>query len=314
MNRLLPLAAGMLLALACCGCGSGQAEPETQPVAERKIRIVATTGVIADLAKNVGGSRVEVTALMGPGIDPHPYKAAEDDIRLLSDADLILYHGLNLEAKMGDIFVKMARRGKATLAVAVEGIEKRQLRELPGLPGQLDPHVWLDAGLWAQSVQPVVETLTRLDPVHFTEFAANGGRYRQSMVDLHGYCKRELASILKAKRVLVTAHDAFGYFGRAYGVEVVGRHGTRTKAGYGPKDTARLRDLIISRRLKAIFVESSVSQKSIESVVAGCRGRGHQVLIGGTLFSDAMGAPGTPDGNYLGMVRHNVDTIVRALR
>jgi manganese/zinc/iron transport system substrate-binding protein len=304
-----------MAALLLTGCG--QESRADRP--DGTLQVTATTGMVADTARRVGGNRVRVTALMGPGIDPHLYKASEGDIAKLSEADLVLYNGLNLEGKMGEIFTRMASSGKPTVAVS-EGVPQDLLREPTGpaalaIPkGHHDPHIWFDVSLWARTIQPVVAALARLDPEHRSEYESNGEKYRQELDALHGECKTLLATVSREKRVLVTAHDAFGYFGRAYDVEVVGLQGISTASEYGLKDVQRIVGQIADRKIKAVFVESSVPRRSIEAVIAGCKARGHTVELGGTLFSDAMGAEGTPEGTYPGMVRHNVKTIVAALK
>jgi manganese/zinc/iron transport system substrate-binding protein len=300
-----------VLGLLSSGCDSQSAAGGA--VSGRKIRVTTTVGMIADTVKNVGGDRVEVTALMGPGVDPHLYKASQGDIARLSEADVIFYNGLNLEGKMGDIFVKMAGSGKPTYAVAAE-IDPAKLREPPEFQGHYDPHVWFDASLWSETVPAVVEGLSRLDPASKSQFEENARGYQQKLKELHEYCKTEIATIPKAGRVLVTAHDAFGYFGRAYDIEVLGLQGISTVSEFSLQELEQLVSRVASRKIKAVFVESSISKRSIEALVAGCKARGHEVKIGGTLFSDAMGAEGTPAGTYPGMVRHNVDTIVAALK
>jgi manganese/zinc/iron transport system substrate-binding protein len=302
------LAAAGLLAAGVSGCNSVTGGD----LATRKIRVTTTIGMIADAVKNVGGERVEVTALMGPGVDPHLYKASQGDISLLQNADIIFYNGLNLEGKMGDLFVKMSGSGKPTVAVT-EGISESQLREPPEFQGHYDPHVWFDAGMWAETITPIVEHLSKLDPGSKDLYEANGTAYRKKLEELHAYCKKRLAEVPKERRVLVTAHDAFGYYGRAYEVEVVGLQGISTVSEISLSDVKRLVDLISSRKIRAVFVESSVPKRSIEAVVSGCKARGHDVRIGGTLFSDAMGQPGTEEGTYVGMVRHNTEAIVAAL-
>ncbi|MFQ5511201.1 MAG: metal ABC transporter solute-binding protein, Zn/Mn family [Candidatus Krumholzibacteriia bacterium] len=305
--RVAALVAAILL-VAGCG-GSGEQSKSTSG----KMRVTATTGMVAELARRVGGDRVEVENLMGPGVDPHLYKASEGDIGRLAGADLIFYNGLNLEGKMGEIFVKMARRGKPTYAVT-ESVDPERLREPPEFLGHYDPHAWFDISLWSQTIATVVEAMSEADPSASEYFEANGAAYAEELKALHEYCKERIATIPKERRVLVTAHDAFGYFGRAYDIDVVGLQGISTASEYGLKDVKRIIDIITERRLKAVFIESSVPRRSIEAVVAGCRSRGHEVVIGGQLFSDAMGEAGTPEGTYPGMVRHNVETIVGALK
>jgi manganese/zinc/iron transport system substrate-binding protein len=279
----------------------------------RKIRVTTTVGMVADTVRNVGGDRVDVTALMGPGVDPHLYKASQGDIQRLSDADIVFYNGLHLEGKMVEVLEKIGEGGKPTVAVA-EAIDESKLRNPPEFKGQHDPHVWFDASMWAETITPVVEALSKMDASHAAQYQANGEKYRKELAELDAYCRKQLATIPKERRVLVTAHDAFGYFGRAYEIDVVGLQGISTVSEYGIKDIQDRIDLIAKRKVKAVFVESSVPRRSIEAVVAGCKAAGHTVTIGGTLYSDAMGDPGTPDGTYPGMVRHNVDTIVAALK
>jgi manganese/zinc/iron transport system substrate-binding protein len=275
-----------------------------------KIAVTATTGMVADLVKNIGKERVEVTALMGPGVDPHLYKASEGDIAKLSSAQIIFYSGLHLEGRMGDIFVKMARQ-KPTVAVA-ERIPESALLKTPD--GTEDPHVWFDVSLWMKGAEVVRDALSELDPAHKAEYEANAAAYLKELEALHQYAKEQIGSIPAQQRVLVTAHDAFGYFGRAYAIEVMGLQGISTATEYGLADVQKLVDVLVSRKIKAVFVESSVPKRSIEALVQGAGAKGHTVSIGGELFSDAMGADGTPEGTYIGMVRHNVDTIVKALK
>ncbi len=318
IHRTLLLTLGGALAgtaAVLSGCETGNAarsQGSTGDLAGRKIRVTATVGMVADTARRVGGERVEVTQLMGAGVDPHLYKASQGDIARLTEADVILYNGLLLEGKMGDIFVKMAR-SKPTVAVS-EAIDSKLLREPPEFQGHYDPHIWFDVELWSQTIPPVVAALSELDPSNKSLYADNGDKYRAELQELHGWCKEQISSIPERQRILATAHDAFGYFSRAYGIEVVGLQGISTSSEYGVEDIRRMVELITSRGVKAVFVESSVPKRSIEAVVEGCKAQGHPVVIGGELFSDAMGEPGTPAGTYPGMVRHNVETIVQALK
>jgi len=266
--------------------------------------------MVADLVRNVGGERVAVTALMGPGVDPHLFKASEGDIARLQQARIIFYNGLHLEGRMGDILVKMARE-KPTVAVAERIAPERLLVTEDGVE---DPHIWFDVSLWMEAVEVVRDHLTELDLDGRAVYAQNAEAYRAELEELHTYAREQLATIPAERRVLVTAHDAFGYFGRAYDVEVMGLQGVSTAAEYGLADLQLLVDVLVARGIKAVFVESSVPRSSIEALVEGAAARGHTVTIGGELFSDALGPEGTPEGTYVGMVRHNVDTIVAALR
>jgi manganese/zinc/iron transport system substrate-binding protein len=269
--------------------------------------------MVADVARRVAGPHARVESLMGPGVDPHLFKPSEGDVRRLSEADLILYSGLNLEGKMGDILVGLARRGRPVLAVT-ETIPREKLREPPEFQGHYDPHVWFDVGLWALTIRPIQKELAALDPAHAADFERNASALEAELAALDLEAEKRIAEVPEPGRVLVTAHDAFGYFGRRYRIDVVGLQGISTVAEAGLRDVERLTDLIVARKVKAVFIESSVSPRAIEAVQKACESRGHRVAIGGQLFSDAMGPAGTPEGTYPGMVRHNLKTIVEALR
>lgn len=308
-----------LVAILLAGCGtptnnnSGAAAGTQQHFTGAwPIKITATTGMVADLARYVGGTHVQVTQLMGAGVDPHLYKAKQPDIGKLSNADMIFYSGLHLEGKMGEVFEKMARN-KPVVAVA-EKIPEPKLRQSAAFGGHPDPHIWFDVSLWMLAAQNARDALIAFDSQHKDEYEANAKKYLSELTALHQYAKTQLATIPKARRVLITAHDAFGYFGAAYGVEVVALQGISTASEYGLNDVQKLVNLIVKRQIKAVFVESSVPRRSIEAVVQGCQAKGHNVAIGGTLYSDAMGTQGTPEGTYTGMVKANVDTIVKALK
>lgn len=277
-----------------------------------KLNIVVTTGMVADLVKNVGGRHVQVTALMGPGVDPHLYKASEGDMRRLQSADLIFYNGLHLEAQLGEVLKKMNEFGVQTVAVA-EGIDPNRLLADPTYPDLYDPHVWFDVTLWMQAMERVKDTLIAADPGHANEYEAHARAYVQELEALHQYVLSQAARVPPEKRVLITAHDAFHYFGRAYGFEVRGLQGISTEAQPGAADVQNLAAFIVERRIPAIFVETSVPQRNIEAVQAAVQAQGFDVRLGGQLFSDAMGSEGTPEGTYIGMVKHNIDTIVGAL-
>ena len=297
----------LLCALIATACSA----PE-QEASNGRIKIVATTGMVADLARNIGGDRVEVIGLMGPGVDPHYYKASQGDSARITDADIVLFNGLFLEGKMEDIFAKMAR-SKKVVAVA-GGVDEKNLRRPPEFLGHFDPHIWFDVSLWAQTVEVAVASLSELDPEGAEVYRRNGEQYRARLDALHQWVIEQVGQISEQQRVLITAHDAFGYFGLAYGFEVVGLQGISTVAEYGVNDVTQLVDRIVERQVKAIFVESSVPVRSIEAVRQGCLNRGFEVVIGGTLYSDAMGGAGSGADSYVGMVESNVNTIVGALR
>jgi manganese/zinc/iron transport system substrate-binding protein len=299
----------LLLALAVSACGGSGADAGN--VTDRKIRVVATTGMIADAVTNVGGDRVEVNALMGPGVDPHLYKASASDVNRLDDADIIFYNGLELEGRMTDIFVRLAS-SKPTVPVAAE-IPEEKLHEPEEFEGKYDPHVWFDVSLWVHVVRAIEASLTELDPSSAETYKSNADAYVSELNELDVWVERQISTIPEQSRVLVTAHDAFGYFGDRYGMEVYGLQGASTATEAGAADVQQLAQLIVDRQIRAIFVESSVPTATLEAVEQAVRSRGGDVNIGGELFSDAMGSTGTPEGTYIGMVRHNVNTIVSAL-
>ena len=297
----------LLLLLSGCAPSRSADRVEGQP-----LRVLATTGMVADAARVIGADAVEITALMGPGVDPHLYKASERDVRALAEADLVLYNGLHLEGKMAELFTRLAKsRHVVPVAAAIPESLLRHPSEFAGHP---DPHVWFDVAMWSHAVERVRDALSEASPGQREAFASRASAYLDTLRVLDAWTRGEMALIPERQRVLVTAHDAFGYFGRAYGVEVVGLQGISTVSEFGLADVRRLVDLIVSRGVKAVFVESSVPRRSIEAVAEGCRARGHDVAIGGTLYSDALGADGTPEGTYVGMFRTNVRTIVGALR
>jgi manganese/zinc/iron transport system substrate-binding protein len=294
------------LALLLGACGEGRTQTANE------LNVVATTSIIADTAARIAGPHAKVEALMGPGVDPHLYKASESDVRRLSEADLILYNGLHLEGKMGDILTKLAR--SRPVAAVSEDIPQNLLREPPEFAGQYDPHVWFDVSMWKRTLGPIARELGRLDPEHAGEFAANAAAFGKELDALDAWVRQQIQALPSEQRVLVTAHDAFGYFGRRYGMEVVGIQGISTLSEAGLHDVDRVVQLVVDRKVKAVFIESSVPRRSIEAVQAAVQSRGHEVAIGGQLYSDSLGPAGTPAGTYAGMVRANVDTIVNALQ
>jgi manganese/zinc/iron transport system substrate-binding protein len=302
----------LLLTLLFLSACRGENSASDVPVGDRQINVVTTTGMIADIARNIGGERVQVTALMGPGIDPHLYKASEGDVRLLQEADIIFYNGLHLEAQMGEVLERLNEFGVTTVAVTNK-IDRSLLESPPQFAGNYDPHVWFDVTLWMSAAEQVHETLRGVDPESASIYATNAETYLAQLEELHQYVLDQAGSLPAEQRVLVTAHDAFNYFGRAYGFDVRGLQGISTESQAGTADVQELADFIVERQIPAIFVESSVPQRNVEAVQAAVQAQGFDVKIGGSLFSDAMGTEGTPEGTYTGMVRHNIDTIVNAL-
>lgn len=299
---------GVLAALlVLTGCGNDAAESDN---GNGKLDIVTTTGMIGDLVENIGGKHVEVTSLMGPGVDPHLYKATQGDVKTLDSADMIFYNGLHLEGKMTDIF-EMMSKDKPTIAVT-EDFKENQLRKVG--EKEHDPHVWFDVKLWIVAAEAVKKELIAKDPDHEAEYRENYEEYVLQLEELDKYVHEEINKVPEDQRVLVTAHDAFGYYGESYGLDVRGLQGINTLSEYGSKDVTDMRNYLVENEIKAIFIESSVPRKAIEAVIQGAGKQGHKVEIGGELFSDAMGERGTEEGTYIGMVRHNTDTIVRALK
>lgn len=294
---------------ASCDKPAGRA-PTASPSAV-PLKVVATIGMAGDMAANVGGTRVVVTNIMGEGIDPHLYKASPGDVRLLSDADLVLFSGLHLEGRMADLLVKMSSR--QMVVQVTDSIDTKLLREPPEFAGHFDPHVWFDVAMWSTAAQRIADALIQKDPESKALYEANAKSYRATLAELHTYAKDTLATIPEKNRVMVTAHDAFGYFGRAYGLEVMAIQGISTDSEASLQDINALVDILVSRKVPAVFIESSVPRKTIDALIEGCKTRGHTVTVGGELFSDAMGKAGTFEGTYVGMVMHNVNTVTAAL-
>lgn len=313
---MLRSAAIVLLAACGAGCGSSHSESGPQPApgpfrGAYPIRAVATVGMVADVVRHVGGALVDVRQIMGPGVDPHLYKATRDDVQSITSGDVVFYSGLMLEGKMADVLVKVAR-SKPVFAVT-EMIDESELLEPQNFQGHYDPHVWMDVAAWSKCVDAVERALSELDPPHAADYRRNAEDYRRQLAVLDDYGRQAIASIPETSRVLVTSHDAFNYFGRAYGLEVQGVQGISTESEAGLQRVNELVDLIVSKNVKAVFVESSVPRKNIDALVEGARARGHTVVVGGELFSDAMGEPGTYEGTYIGMLDHNLTLVTRAL-
>lgn len=303
----------LLIALAATGCSEPVADGASRTVAPGEtVRITTTTNIVTDLARQIGGDRVQVTGLMGPGVDPHLYKASAGDVRRLVDADLILYGGLELEGKMSDVFEDLSDQ-RPTLAVTRD-IPRSQLLGEPQFRDRFDPHMWFDVTLWQRAARTVAGELTRLDPEDAATYDANLRTYLARLERLDAYAKRRLGEIPRASRVIVTSHDAFRYLGRRYDLDVVAIQGISTATEATTADVERVARLIARRGVKAVFVESSVPRQTIEAVLASARRQGQRSGIGRPLFSDAAGEDGTPQGTYEGMVRFNVDALADALR
>lgn len=278
-----------------------------------KLKVVTTTTMITDLVKNIGGDYIEVDGLMGSGVDPHLYKASEGDVTKLVNANIIFYNGLHLEGKLVEVFEKMGNTNKTQVALG-ETLDKSQLIGSDYFASNYDPHVWFNIQFFKQFAKHVTTTLSEKDPKNATKYSENESQYLEKLTAL----EKEISSIIKTlpkeKRILVTAHDAFNYFGKNYDFNVVGLQGLSTATEAGVKDVQKLTSFIIENKIKAIFVESSVPKRTIEALVAAVKAKDHNVEIGGTLYSDALGNAGTIEGTYIGMFKYNVNTIVNALK
>lgn len=304
-------------AAAALGCATGfgalaQARTGAPRTAGAPLNVVATTGMIADLVRTIGADRVKVVQLMGEGVDPHLYKATRADVAAMLGGDLIFYNGLLLEGKLTDALVRIATSGKPVFAVT-ELIEESALLQPQGAEGLFDPHVWMDPRAWAKTIEVVRDKLSQRDPEGAGVYGANASALQRDLQELDAYAERVLDTVPAGRRVLVTAHDAFGYFGRRYGFEVLGIQGISTESEAGLRQIETLVDVLVQRKIPAVFVESTIPERSVRALIAGASAKGAAVKIGGELFSDAMGKPGTYEGTYVGMIDHNVTTIARAL-
>ncbi|MDD9267974.1 metal ABC transporter solute-binding protein, Zn/Mn family [Paenibacillus sp. GCM10023248] len=308
--KMAAQAALLSIMLTVTACGNTGTQPAAKT--EKEIQVTTTIGMITDIVEHVGKEHVKVTGLMNAGVDPHLYKASQGDIKKLDEAQIIFYNGLHLEGKMVEILEKMGKQ-KPTVAVS-DNIDRKALRSGAEMATEYDPHIWFNVKHWMKATEQVRDSLSEHDPAHKDDYSKNAAAYLKELEELDRYATEQIALIPEATRVLVTAHDAFGYFGDAYHIQVKGLQGISTASEYGSKDVSQLRDFLVEKKIKAVFVESSVPKKSIEAVIQGAKEKGHEIQIGGELFSDAMGQAGTPEGTYVGMVRHNVDTIVKALK
>lgn len=280
-------------------------------VAQEPLSIVATTGMIADTARQVGGDLVDVQELMGAGVDPHAYRQTRSDIVATARADMVLWHGLYLEAQMEEFLLELAETN--TVIPVADALPRDVLLSSEDYPDRFDPHVWMDPAIWSGVVQVIEGALSDALPEASDTFAANADALQAQIDALVSYSDAALSSVPENARVLLTAHDAFNYFGAAYGFEVIGIQGISTESEAGLQRIGQLVDLLVTRNIGAVFVESSVSDRNIRALIEGAASRGHEVVIGGELYSDAMGENGTYEGTWIGMIDHNVTTIARAL-
>ncbi len=287
-------------------------DPSQETMREGDLYRVATTvGMVADIVRQVAGDKAQVQGIIGEGVDPHLYRPTSQAVKTLQGADVVFYSGLMLEGKMADMLVKLAR--KRPVYAVTELIDKESLLEPAGMAGHYDPHVWMDVGAWKKGVEAVAQSLGEYDAANAAYYAANAAAYMKQLEELDVYARQAIGSIPERHRIMVTAHDAFNYFGRAYGIRVEGVQGLSTESEAGLEDINRLVDMVVERDIGAVFVETSVSDKNVRALIEGARSRGKKVVIGGKLFSDAMGPGGTYEGTYIGMIDHNVTTISRAL-
>lgn len=275
------------------------------------VNAVATIGMIGDVVGEVGGACVEVRTMMGAGVDPHLYQASAEDVQTFQDADVIFYSGYSLEGQLGDVLGRFAEM-KPTVAVAPASIEPGELIAVQGVYG-IDPHVWMDASLWAQIAPTIGETLAELRPDCADEINANAESYAEQLNALHAWAEEAVASIPEEQRTLVTAHDAFSYYGRAYGIEVAGIQGISTESEAAVADIRETATMVAESGVPAVFVESTINPRTIQAVIDAARRQGHEVAIGGELYSDAMGEEGSAGGTYIGMIYENTTNIVEAL-
>ncbi len=302
-----------LILILLTGCApSSESEAPKDVSKENPFEVVATTSMIADLVRVVGGEYVDVEGLMGPGVDPHLYKASEGDVSAMTEADLVFYNGLHLEGKMVEIFEQMSHLGREVHAVT-EGLAEDQLLESAYFAGNYDPHIWFDVDLWIRATQRISDVLSGQDPAHASEYDARRIAYIEELKALDEWVASEVDRIPTNMKVLVTSHDAFGYFGRGYGLDVKGLQGLSTATEAGTADVQEMARFVAENRIPSMFVESSISPRGIEAVREAVRARGFEVQIGGTLYGDALGSPGSGADTYMGMVRANVATIVNGL-
>ena len=295
-----------LLSIFLIGCKDPKAK-------DGKFHIVTTTSMITDLVKNVGGDQVEVEGLMGGGVDPHLYKASEGDVSKLVNADMILYNGLHLEGKLVEVFEKMQKQKINTVAIS-DALDKKDLIGSSHFASNYDPHIWFDIENWEKITLYVAEKLSEAQPENKAIFTANAQKYLQELKTLKQELTAEIATLPEDQRRLVTAHDAFNYFGKAFKFEVVGLQGLSTATEAGVQDVQKTAAYIIDHKVKSVFIESSVPRRTVEALQAAVNSKNHQVKIGGTLYSDALGNPGSSEGTYIGMFKYNVHTIVEALK
>ncbi len=308
LRKTLWFTLGIVLTTTLVACS----DKETPANTGDKLNVVSTVAMVTDVIRNIAGDHVDTHGLMGEGVDPHLYKPTRGDVAQILEADAVYYVGLMLEGRMVDTFMKAANAGTKVYPVA-ERLDEAFLLEPADFDGHWDPHVWMDVAAWSKCVPTITDSLAELDPANADAYRTAAAAYQAQLTELDAYVKKVISSIPPQQRVLLTAHDAFNYFGRAYDIRVMGIQGISTESEAALDDINRLVDFLVENRIGAVFVESSVSDKNVKALIAGAADRGHTVTIGGTLFSDAMGPAGTYEGTYIGMIDHNATTIARAL-
>lgn len=309
MKPCAPIFAVLAAALGAMGAALGSSLPAQAD--DEPFKVVATIGMIADVVRNVAGDHATVKSIIGQGVDPHLFRPTRADVVKMLDADIIFYNGLLLEGKMTDALIRVAR--KKPVIPVTEELDEADLLEPPEFLGHFDPHVWMDPAKWALTADVIAEELAAFDPDNASAYRDAAEAYKDQLRELDAYAREVLASVPPESRVLVTAHDAFNYLARSYGFEVLGIQGISTESEAGVRDIERIVNIIVERNVRAVFVETTVSDRNVKALIEGAAARGHDVVIGGSLYSDAMGAPGTYEGTYIGMIDHNVTTIARAL-
>lgn len=308
MKKVIPILVGLFIAFIVLYSTSREEEIDKSG----KLRIVTTTTMVTDLVSEIGQDKISVKGLMGAGVDPHLYKASEGDVAKLSNAEAVIYNGLHLEGKLEDVFEKMEHRSVKIYRIS-DAIEKSELIESSAFASNYDPHIWFSTTNWKKGAKYVGEVLAKLDSENAEFYKKNADEYIKKIEDFERYSFDKISRLPKEQRILVTAHDAFNYFGKVYGFQVLGLQGLSTASEAGVQDVKNLADFIYEHKVKAVFVESSVPKRNIEALQKAVKSRGFDVTIGGELFSDALGNPESSEGTYLGMFKHNLDTIVDSL-
>ena len=316
----LHLSLCLVLAAFLAGCGGSGDTTESSGASGQTatngegggFKIVTTTGMVTSIVEVVAGDRATVTGLVGEGVDPHLFTAGRNDVKQLLEADIVFFSGLLLEGKIAEDLGRVREKGKPVIEVTTT-IDRSYLRTPPEFEGHPDPHVWMDVAAWSKAVSEVARAMAEFDPPNKAEYEKNAADYLAKLTDLDKYIRERVATIPEEQRYLITAHDAFGYFAKAYGIQVKAIQGISTESEAGISDITELIDFIVENKVPSIFVESSVSEKNITAVIEGCAAKGFKLKIGGELYSDAMGAPGTYEGTYIGMMDHNATTVARAL-